>query len=222
MTAASTRSCPPLWTQDPAVLLRDATDFYPFSAEARRCVSTALNSLVRFGVYLGVALALLTRNALYVGVSVALAGVAASVGASHARTNRSPFPATQMEGFQARRNAAYHAAPVCREPDVDVIQAPAGGATALDAKARAVLQELQGGALPQQPPHHPGDVFRRGDRQFVAPPAGVDTSGAYEAWLFAGVTEGGSTPREALLPPTCREGQGQGCRPSTGRGGVRP
>lgn len=193
--------CPPLWTQDPSILLRDAADFYPFGTQARRCVSTALNSLVRFGLYLGIALALVTHRGAYLGIPIALAALAAAMGASHAKAARHPFAPTQAEGF--RGDAAFGAAPVCSpQQGVDVI----GGVVTT---VSSVLQELQASAV-RAPPPTPDDVFERQQRQFVSPPARGDREG-YEAWLFAGDAEG-ATSREALLPPTCRQGGGEQCR----------
>jgi len=72
----SATRCANFWAEDPLVLVRDAQDFFPFSEEARRCSSTALNSLTRFGLYLGILLSILYRSGMYLGISLGLAGLA--------------------------------------------------------------------------------------------------------------------------------------------------
>jgi hypothetical protein len=62
--------CPAFWIEDPNILLNDVTDFFPFSEKAKMCSSTALNSLTRFGVYLGIVLTILGRNNFYLLVPV--------------------------------------------------------------------------------------------------------------------------------------------------------
>jgi hypothetical protein len=74
----ATASCPPFWTEDPAILLRQAHDFFPFHAAARRCTTTALNSLTRFGLYLGIVLAVFGANLRYFLISVGIAIIAAA------------------------------------------------------------------------------------------------------------------------------------------------
>jgi len=62
--------CPNFWTEEPRVLFDNALDFFPFSEEAKICSTTALNSLTRFAVYLGILLCLVTRNNMYLGIPV--------------------------------------------------------------------------------------------------------------------------------------------------------
>jgi len=71
--------CPPIWSESPQVLWADKTDFYPFSEAAQRCTTTALNSLTRFGIYLGILLALLLRNPYCLLVSVGLSVLAVAI-----------------------------------------------------------------------------------------------------------------------------------------------
>ncbi len=70
VTMATLEKCPLFWTEDPNILLENARDFFPFSEESRLCSTTALNSLTRFGFYIGVVLFILTRNGLYLGIPV--------------------------------------------------------------------------------------------------------------------------------------------------------
>jgi Family of unknown function (DUF5762) len=67
---AEINQCPTFWVENPQVLISDATDFFPFSEDAKRCSTTALNSLTRFGVYLGILLFIITRQAFYLGIPV--------------------------------------------------------------------------------------------------------------------------------------------------------
>jgi len=62
--------CPEFWTETPKVLFDNASDFFPFSEESKSCSTTALNSLTRFSIYLGVLLCLVTRNNIYFGIPV--------------------------------------------------------------------------------------------------------------------------------------------------------
>ena len=71
-------NCPLFWTEDPAILLREAADFFPFHKAAQRCTTTALNSFTRFGLYLGLLLAILTGEMRYVLLGIGLAVVAAA------------------------------------------------------------------------------------------------------------------------------------------------
>lgn len=67
---AAINDCPKFWAEHPNVLFQDAWDFFPFSKEAIVCSTTALNSLTRFGFYLGLALFVLTRKPIYLGIPV--------------------------------------------------------------------------------------------------------------------------------------------------------
>ena len=72
----SSPRCAPFWTESPAVLWRDATDFFPFHTQARNCTSTALNSLTRFGLYLSIVMALLYSEPMYIGLGIGIAVLA--------------------------------------------------------------------------------------------------------------------------------------------------
>jgi len=63
-------SCAHFWADKPNVLFEDAWDFFPFSKKAVVCSTNALNSLTRFGIYLGVALYILTSKGVYLGIPV--------------------------------------------------------------------------------------------------------------------------------------------------------
>ena len=76
--STTTNSCPPFWTEDPAILLKQAHDFFPFHAAARRCTTTALNSFTRFGIYLGIILTVVSANFSYMFIGVGIAIIAAA------------------------------------------------------------------------------------------------------------------------------------------------
>ncbi len=68
--------CASFWAESPRVLLDDWSDFFPFTEKAMSCTSTALNSFTRFGIYLGLILAVLYRSGAYLGISLGLAAIA--------------------------------------------------------------------------------------------------------------------------------------------------
>ena len=69
-------SCPSFWIEDPSILWNNAKDFYPFSEAAKKCSTTALNSLTRFGIYLSLALTVLCFDLKYLIISLVFAGIA--------------------------------------------------------------------------------------------------------------------------------------------------
>lgn len=69
-------ACSPFWAETPKILIDEALDFYPFTERSRLCSATALNSLTRFGLYLGIVLATLFMNPAYLLISVGIALVA--------------------------------------------------------------------------------------------------------------------------------------------------
>jgi hypothetical protein len=69
-------SCPAFWLDAPSVLWTQATEFFPFTEQDRRCTAAALNSFTRFGVYLGILLALVRLEPLWLLAGVAFAGFA--------------------------------------------------------------------------------------------------------------------------------------------------
>lgn len=51
-------SCPDYWITRPSILWEQPTSFFPFTEADTRCTAAALNSFTRFGLYLGIVLAL--------------------------------------------------------------------------------------------------------------------------------------------------------------------
>ena len=72
-------TCPPFWALEPRILWEQATEFFPFTEHDKRCTAAALNSFTRFGVYLGILLAVVRLQPAWLLVGVVLA--AFSVGA---------------------------------------------------------------------------------------------------------------------------------------------
>jgi hypothetical protein len=72
----SNTRCGTFWAENPLILAYGWREFFPFSESARRCTSTALNSFTRFGLYLGVLLALLYRTSAYLGIALGFAVIA--------------------------------------------------------------------------------------------------------------------------------------------------
>jgi hypothetical protein len=70
-------ACPEFWLEDPNILLKDATEFFPFTERDKRCTAAALNSFTRFGIYVGIVLALVRLEAAWLLVGLAFAAFAA-------------------------------------------------------------------------------------------------------------------------------------------------
>lgn len=66
-------TCPEFWALRPMVLLEGWREFFPFMEINRRCTASALNSLTRFGVYLGLLLALVKLNPMWLLVGLGFA-----------------------------------------------------------------------------------------------------------------------------------------------------
>ena len=66
----------PFWLWDPRILITDAREFFPFTENDRRCTASALNSFTRFGIYLGILLAILRLEWCWLLVGVAFAAFA--------------------------------------------------------------------------------------------------------------------------------------------------
>jgi hypothetical protein len=86
-------TCTVFWSENPAILWEDPMDFFPFHERAKQCTTIALNSFSRFGLYLGVLLALLTQNMRYLILSIGILvlSVAAYYGMKQKGTLREGF-----------------------------------------------------------------------------------------------------------------------------------
>ena len=85
--------CNPFWVESPSILYEEWADFFPFTEKARKCTANALNSLTRFGLYLGVFLSVLHRHGAYLGITlgIALLSVAAYYGMKQRNILREGF-----------------------------------------------------------------------------------------------------------------------------------
>lgn len=72
----SATRCATFWAESPSVLWTNYLDFFPFHERARKCTTTALNSFTRFGIYLGILLAMLYRDGVYLGITLGIAAIA--------------------------------------------------------------------------------------------------------------------------------------------------
>jgi hypothetical protein len=72
-------TCPPFWLNHPMILFANASEFFPFTEHDKRCTASALNSFTRFGLYLGVLLAIVRFEAswLLTGIVFALVSLIA-------------------------------------------------------------------------------------------------------------------------------------------------
>jgi hypothetical protein len=68
--------CPPFWLSAPHILVSEASQFFPFAEAEQRCTAAALNSFTRFGLYLGIALAVIRMEPLWLLLGVAFAAFA--------------------------------------------------------------------------------------------------------------------------------------------------
>lgn len=224
------RTCPAFWLEDPSVLWKDATDFFPFHAGAKNCTTTALNSLTRFGLYLGLILMVFTGRVAYLCLmlGIPLMAVAAYKGMESRGNVREGFQGT---GFPPQ----YPAMPESKlvvGPDVvdeyvdDVIGTKARTLpTAANPFMNVLLTEI--GDTPQRPPAKnsaflkrqfsnqfadrvygdPSDFFQKTQNQRVWAAQPITSipndQESFQNWLFR-------TPGR-----TCKEGNGAVCKPAT-------
>jgi hypothetical protein len=69
-------SCPEFWLKNPRILIDEYTEFFPFTEIDKRCTSAALNSFTRFGIYIGVLLAVVRMEPLWLLAGLAFAVIA--------------------------------------------------------------------------------------------------------------------------------------------------
>lgn len=66
-------TCVQFWIEKPLVLVEQASEFFPFTENDQRCTAAALNSLTRFGLYLGALLAVVRFEPMWLLVGVVFA-----------------------------------------------------------------------------------------------------------------------------------------------------
>lgn len=116
--------CANFWFQKPSVLIEDATSFFPFMEEDKRCTATALNSFTRFGIYIGILLAILRMEPkwLLVGVLFGLFSVVAWFWMEQKGTIREGMNNKQTEHFDGGYEARKLITPIQRSQIVDNVQ----------------------------------------------------------------------------------------------------
>jgi len=219
--------CPLFWTENPTILFDNASDFFPFSQDAKACSTTALNSLTRFGLYLGIVLLLVTRMTVYLGIPVltAILAIALFYGMKQQGTLRigvSPdvLDRPMSEGFQDIEGPAANGKmlediigttsrtdPSEPNPFMNVLlneisdfptKPPAKYSVSGDVRERLDKQ------FSVQIYNDPGDVWNRnqGQRQFYTTPSTSvpNDRDSYQNWLYR------------IPGKTCKEGNMAACK----------
>lgn len=233
---AELNTCPLFWIEHPKVLIEDAADFFPFGPEAKRCTTVALNSLTRFGLYLGLLLVVLTHKPLYFGVPVLTIILAVALfysmksqgtlrsgdgpGAIEKPSFHEGF--ANVEGSAATNKVVediigvkYRADPSGPNPFMNVLinelsdfptRPPAKYSASSEVKTQ-LSQQFQ-----VQVYGDPGDVWNRnqGQRQFYTNPSTSipNDRESYQNWLYR------------IPGKTCKEGNIAVCKPATDGGPI--
>jgi hypothetical protein len=230
--------CPPFWLEEPATLIRDAHDFFPFHAGAQRCTTTALNSFTRFGLYLGILLAILKRQPLYILLSlgIAVVGVAAYYGMKNRGSINEGFVAGNLSagGIPSGPSVQFRmpgtperAIEVAGRPVEDVIgKTERYEPTGANPFMNLLLTEI--GDNPSRPPAKNGEFMKRqfsnefSERLYGDPTDVFHKNQNQRTWV---VNPSTSIPndRESLqnwlyrVPGrTCKEGNSKACTVKTG------
>jgi hypothetical protein len=209
-------SCPPFWLESPSVLWNHADEFFPFTPTDQRCTSSALNSFTRFGIYLGVLLAIVRWAPTWVLVGAAFAAFAALAwwvmntqgtvrDGSEAFVN--PVDAVDGRTVQDVRGIRLRTEPTAENPFMNVLlteytddpqRPPAATRPELNKYFETLFH------------NDPGDVFQhtQSQRQWVTMPSTTipNDQDAFQKWLFW-------TPDD-----TCKEGNMKMCKPVMGGG----
>jgi len=231
-------SCPNFWTENPSILWNHAKDFYPFSEAAKKCSTTALNSLTRFGIYLSLALTVVCFDLKYLIISIVFGGiaVAAYYGMKQRGVIREGFgePSDQlpfsMPGSPAALIAGIAAAD---QPVQDVIgDSNRTSPTAANPFMNVLLTEIgdnpgRGAALTGEKLSRqwsdsfqtkmygdPTDVFQHNQSQRIWTPQPSTTipndQHSFQNWLYR------------VPGQSCKEGNNRACSTSGSDGGVVP
>jgi hypothetical protein len=224
-------SCPPFWLNDPAVLIREASEFFPFTEHDMKCTASALNSFTRFGVYLGILLAVVRASPVWLAVGVAFA-VFASGAWFYMGTRgsvREGFESSEGNGF-ATKAPILDPREIITEYVPDVIGLPPMDRTfptPSNPFMNVLVTEI--GDNPTRPPaarinknieeyyqtifaRDPGDVFQhtQNQRNWVAMPSTTipNDQGGFANWLYR------------VPGQTCKEGNMSQCFFNTGAEGI--
>ena len=220
--------CVSFWLEDPRILLIQASEFFPFTENDRRCTSSALNSFTRFGLYLGVLLSIVRMEPIWLLVGVVFALFSAGAWMFMEKSG------AIREGFSSD---LLTTAPIIDPRDVmneyvpDIIGSPATNRTfpttgnpfmnvllteisdnptrnpAANVQNDAIKTELDG-YFQTMFASDPGDVFNKtqGQRTWVTMPSSTipNDQGAFADWLFR------------VPGQTCKEGNLSACVFNTG------
>ena len=213
-------SCPDFWLNRPKVLLDDSMEFFPFTEIDRRCTASALNSFTRFGLYLGIVLAVIRIQPLWLLVPLGFAVFAAAMWKymESVDTTREGFldiespivdPATVKDSYIPDViGSSGRTEPTAANPFMNVLMTEY-----TDSPLRYPASSTKpGDALDTyfdtMFARDPGDVFQKtqGQRQFITMPSTSipNDQEAYMNWLYR-------TPGQ-----TCKEGNMEVCHFNTG------
>jgi hypothetical protein len=219
-------SCPPFWFDQPRILVDQAAEFFPFTENDKRCTAAALNSFTRFGIYLGILLAILRMEVWWLAVGVAFA--AFGVGAwfymgSHGAVRENFLDGADTEApivDAGKLNGDYipdvigeqgRTDPTAANPFMNVLLTEIG-----DNPYRKPAANVQGNHVRNELDDYfqtmfasdPGDVFQhtQGQRQFYAMPSSTipNDQGSFADWLYR------------VPGQTCKEGNQEVCTFDTG------
>jgi hypothetical protein len=218
-------TCPEFWASRPQILLEGWREFFPFMEVDRRCTASALNSLTRFGIYLGLLLALVKLNPawLLVGAGFAVFAFAMWKLMESNDTIRENFlsmespivdPETVKNNYvpdvigSTKRTAPTEANPFMNVLMTEYTDNPLryAASSPTDTTDSAYLDTYFDTMFNS----NPGDVFQKtqGQREFITMPSTTipNDQESYMNWLYR-------TPGQ-----TCKEGNTEACVFDTGPG----
>ena len=216
-------TCPEFWVSRPQVLIEGWREFFPFMEVDRRCTASALNSLTRFGVYLGLLLALVKLNPAWLLVGLGFAGFALGMWKlmetnDTVRENflsmESPIvdPESVKESYVPDViGSTTRTEPTAANPFMNVLMTEYtdnplryAASSPTDAKGSAYLDTYFDTMFNR----NPGDVFQKtqSQREFITMPSTTipNDQESYMNWLYR-------TPGQ-----TCKEGNTEACVFDTG------
>jgi len=217
-------ACPEFWYRNPAILWKEARDFFPFTEVDQRCTASALNSFTRFGLYLGIVLTIVRMDPTWLLTGVAFGAFALGMW-KYMESNE-----TFRENFLDIESPIVDPTVVSGQYTPDVIGTNGRtGPSAANPFMNVLMTEYTdnplryaasadsgrvGSALDQYFDtmfnRDPTDVFQKtqSQRQFVTQPSTTipNDQESYMNWLYR-------TPGQ-----TCKEGNTEACRFDTGGG----
>ena len=215
-------NCSAFFVDDPSILVKEISDFFPFHARARRCTSVALNSFTRFGLLLGVILSVIKGDVRYLIISLLFPVLAAGAwsGMKTKQSVREGFSGSVVAGTNAADKVVAdviglqdRTLPNAPNPFMSVLSNEINNnptkPPAVYVNSPAVKKELDQ-FFEVNLYGDPGDVFQRNQsqREFVSPPSTSvpNDADSYMNWLYR-------TPGQ-----TCKEGRSSVCIPPSDSG----